>query len=221
MQQSYSQSYNAAQHVDPTIAHSISQRSGAEEQWKHFLSDINPYTTSKLTIAGVFYIILAIIAIAIDIRLIIDVAYFPFSGLLYGVFLIALGILTIILSRQQIYVLTNLFILVFFQLLITIATLVVKIIAVSDTINDSNSCSQFYDNCDRSEQVVLQIANIVHCVIVFCLLITTFVLITRARRTSTTQRTVNYVAYVPRTYSIPTSFQNPCATMNDHQSSSA
>ena len=135
--------------------------------------------------------------------------------------MIALGILTIILSRQQVYVLTNLFILVFFQLLITVATLAVKFIAVFDTINDSHSCSHFQDYCNQSELVALQITNIIHCVIVFCLLITTFVLISRARRISTTQRTVNYVAYVPRTYSVPTSFQNPCATMNDHQPSSA
>lgn len=136
--------------------------------------------------------------------------------------MIALGILTIILSRQQVYVLTSLFILVFFQLLITLPTLVVKLIAAVDTINNSDHCSHYYESCDESEQVALQIASIIHCVVVFCLLIATFILITRARRTGTTQRTaVNYVAYVPRTYSIPTSFQNPCATMNDHQSSSA
>ncbi|UJR27017.1 hypothetical protein I4U23_008322 [Adineta vaga] len=223
MNQSHTQNCAVAYNIEPAITLSTSQvhmssNTANEEQWKHFLSNIRPATSSKLIVIGVFYILIGIIAIGIEVRLLQEYTFGFYFGFLDGAFSISLGILTLILCRQQVYVLTNLFILVFFELLITIISFVFYCIALSIIDGDASHCLHSYDSCIKTGTLILLIIKIILCVITFSLLITNFILIVRARRPNIPPMTTNYVAYIPQTHSMPTSFQNPCAMTNSQQS---
>jgi hypothetical protein len=71
--QSFTQSYNAGYNPGSAINLSTSQiynpNNAGELQWKHFLTNISPYYSRKLTAIAIFYIIIAILNIGLEIRL--------------------------------------------------------------------------------------------------------------------------------------------------------
>ncbi len=141
-------------------------------------------------------------------------------GFINGVFLLLIGILTLILCRQQVYVLSSLFVAVYFQLFITIATFGLYCFIYSILQNHSSDCSYPYTYCYRTEAGIILIVDLIHSFLTFCLVIANLAIINNARRPPIAPVTSTYVVYNPQPHPMQTSFQNPAAmTMN--QSSSA
>jgi len=70
---SYTQSYNAGYNPNPTISlsasHIYNPNNVGDLQWKHFLTNISPPVSRKLTGIAIFYIIIGILNIGLEIRL--------------------------------------------------------------------------------------------------------------------------------------------------------
>jgi hypothetical protein len=64
--------YNASFHQEPMVnlAASSGSPSGNDQSWKHFLTNIPPTVTKKLTFIGVFYIIIGLLNIVLELVLI-------------------------------------------------------------------------------------------------------------------------------------------------------
>jgi hypothetical protein len=120
-----------------------------------------------------------------------------------GLFLIIVGILTLILCRQQIYVLTSLFILLIFQLVVTILTFGLYGYFLygdfEDLVNCFKSTSSF--TCDRAGQILfILIGDLVHLFLTFCLVTSNLIIIRNIRRLPITPITSNHIIYAPQTH---------------------
>jgi hypothetical protein len=138
-------------------------------------------------------------------------------GLGNGFFLFTIGILTMILCRQQVYVLTSLFIVVYYQLFVSIAAFIYYGLYASAAFHSSSHCTDLFDDCQPSTIQSILIATLVHVFITFCIVITNLVVITNARRPPIAPPA--YVVYDPHAQSMPVSFQNPCMTPINQSSS--
>ena len=135
------------------------------------------------------------------------------AGIANGSFLFMIGILTMILCRQQVYVLTSLFIVAYFQLFVSIATLIAYVFFFSIFNSyESSHCMYPSDDCEPSTVQSILIGCLVHVFITLCVIIANMVIITNARRPPYTLVAPAYVVYDPRAQSMPVSFQNPCVT---------
>jgi hypothetical protein len=69
----YTQHFNTHHNPGPMINFSTSPVNNSvnvsEQQWKHFLTNISPPVASKLNTIGVLYILIAILAIGLDVGL--------------------------------------------------------------------------------------------------------------------------------------------------------
>lgn len=119
-----------------------------------------------------------------------------------GLFLTIVGILTLILCRQQVYVLTSLFILLIFQLVVTIITLGLygyySYHAINDLINCFQSTGTF--TCNNAGKILfIVMADLIHLFLTFCLIICNLVIIKNVRRTPIIPAAPNYAQYPPQT----------------------
>jgi hypothetical protein len=130
------------------------------------------------------------------------------------VFLVIVGILTLILCRQQVYVLTSLFVLVTFQLFGTILTFILYSYfsyVISLTLTDCLVMTSPF--CYREEKILLIIiADLIHLFLTFCIIIVNLIIIRNTHRPPITPVTSTAIIYTPQTQSMPITFQNSCAT---------
>jgi len=120
-----------------------------------------------------------------------------------GLFLIIVGILTLILCRQQVYVLTSLFILLIFQLVVTILTFGLYgyflYAAFDDLVNCFKSTGSF--TCDHAGQILfILFGDLAHIFLTFCLIIVNLIIIRNVRRQPVTPVATNHIMYAPQTH---------------------
>jgi len=217
----YPQNYNAGYDPEPTINFSttsvLTSINSGEQQWKHFLTNISPFTSNRLTFIVFFYILIGILSIGLDIKLLMDQAFGYFVGSVNGFHLFFIGIVTLALCRQQVYVLTSLFVLVVFQLILTLITFAANSYFFYDRYYDISPCVDI-KSCYFNEIGTILIATLIHSFLTFCLIIANLIIIGHARRLPI-PITSRYVVYASRTQPMPPSFQNPNATPINQSSS--
>jgi hypothetical protein len=134
-------------------------------------------------------------------------------GFANGGILFLLGILTLILGRQQVFALTTLFVLIFFQLFATMGVFIFYCVIVfildSDWVTCSSS-SSYYDTCPLGTIRTIFIVDLIHLFITFCIIIMTMVMISNARRPVTPFAMAPQVVYSNQMAAMPVSFDNPC-----------
>ncbi|CAF0817828.1 unnamed protein product [Rotaria sordida] len=72
----------------------------------HLLTRIPSSVSLKLTVGGIFYIILGLVAIGLDIGIIVN-ALMSFGGIINGVYLFTTGILILHLCRHEVFMYTE------------------------------------------------------------------------------------------------------------------
>lgn len=209
-----------------------------EQQWKHYTSNIPGDYVSKFSLVGSAFIIIGILNIGMEIGLILN-GFFEWAhpsflperqpflarfgvGFANGGVLFLLGILTLILGRQQVFALTTLFVLIFFQLFATIGVFIFYFLIVfvlSNWLSCSGS-SWSYATCPLDTIKTIFIVNLVHVFLTFCLVIMTLMMISNARRPKSPLPMAHQVVYSNQMVPMSASFDNPChVTVN--QSSTA
>ncbi|CAF1054206.1 unnamed protein product [Adineta steineri] len=215
MNPSYTQNPSAGYNAEPSLNFStlqaVNYNNVGEQNWKHFLTKTPANVTKKLNILAVFCIIIGIVNVAIEFRLLHDNIFSFIIGFVNGFFLISFGILTFILACQQVYVLSNLFVVAYFQMLFTIATFIVYCIIFFGIYGHGSRCSYPSTYCLENEVQIALIVDLISNFFTFWLLITILTVITSARRPQMTSTMPSYVAYVPQTQPMHTSFHNPYA----------
>ena len=133
-------------------------------------------------------------------------------GFYNGGILFLLGILTMVLGRQQVFALTTLFVLIFFQLFASMGYFVFYFLisfVLRSTWLQCSSGTHYYDNCPLGTIETIIIANLVHVFITFCLVIVTLVMISNARRPKPAMMMAPQVIYNNQVAAVPVSFENP------------
>ena len=200
-----------------------------DQQWKHYTSNISGEYVSKFSLVGSAFIIIGILNVGMEFGLINNGFFewvhssFPSErqtffarfgvGFANGGVLFLLGILTLILCRQQVFALTTLFVLIFFQLFATIGVFVFYFLIVFVLSSSWLSCSGTswdYSTCPLGTIKTIFIVNLVHVFITFCLVIMTLVMISHARQPRSSLTLAPQVVYSNQMGPMPVSFDNPC-----------
>ncbi|CAF2132315.1 unnamed protein product [Rotaria magnacalcarata] len=177
--------------------------------WNHLITKIPPSVATKLSIGGVFYILLGLLSIGLDVGAIVN-GMLSFGGFVNGIFLVIIGILILYLSRHEVYVLTSMFILVFFELFLTIGNAIGFIILFS-TVPSCGDWSSF--QCYSGTWRAILIADLITCFVILCLTIINMNTITRGRRPQCASAMAPTILYAPQMQPANFSFANPSTTI--------
>jgi hypothetical protein len=143
---------------------------------------------------------------------------FSFYGaFVNGVLLIIAGVVTLVLCRQQIYTLTSLFVLLIFQLHVTIIALGFYVVFTIFAFNNLSICSDTsYYSCSRyTIAVVITVIDLLHFLFTIGLIIFNLVIIKNARQLPIIPVAFNYASNNPQAQAMPVVFHNPHAvTLN-------
>ena len=120
-----------------------------------------------------------------------------------------MGTLTLILCRQQVYVLTSLFVVVFFQLMLSLTVFLAYAYIFYEFYKSKITCYEPLEYCSWTPFYTVLIVHMLHVFLTFCLAVTNLIIIKNARRLPIPSQAPRYVMFAP---SPPVSFQNPRAT---------
>jgi hypothetical protein len=141
-----------------------------------------------------------------------------YGAFVNGPLLFIVGVVTLVLCRQQIYTLTSLHVLLIFQLHATIIVFGLYIYCTIFAFNTLGDCSDtaYHDNCSlRMTAVVVLIVDLIHLFLTISIIIVNLVIINNARRPPTTSVRLNYVMNNPQSQVMPVIYHNPHAmTLN-------
>lgn len=127
------------------------------------------------------------------------------GGFVNGASLFIVGCITLVLCRQQIYVLTSQCVLVIIQLFITIIIFGFYGYCLYNTFDTLGKCLEtgIFINCGREGKITaVLIGDLIHLFLTFCLIIVNLVIIRNVRRPPPNSEMTNYMVYTPQTESI-------------------
>ncbi|CAF3299322.1 unnamed protein product [Rotaria socialis] len=177
--------------------------------WNHLITKIPPSVATKLNIGGCSYVLLGLLSIGLDVGAIVN-GMISFGGFINGFLLLIIGILILYLSRHEVYVLTSIFILVFFELFFNIINAIGFIIIFSTltSCDDSSSFQCFYGTWST-----ILIVDLVTCFVTLCLTIFNMITITSGRRPQYASAVTPTILYAPQMQPANVLYANPSAVI--------
>ncbi|UJR16584.1 hypothetical protein I4U23_003484 [Adineta vaga] len=158
------------------------------------LRDIVPMTVprklvGKLCIISVYNILVGVTAIGLDIGLHINDGFSLLSGTVNGLYMIFVGILILILRREEIYILANFFILIFFQLFFILLPLATYIFLI---FSPQERCRNSYGRgCEPKNLIIINLSVLI-LLLTICMIIYSLTVIRNGRRARITSLSATY-----------------------------
>lgn len=126
------------------------------------------------------------------------------GGFINGIYIFIVGILLIYLSRHQVYVLTSLFILVFFELFCCLGSGILFTIMLTEL----RGCD-YFSICREGSWRIILIVHLINNVIMFFFAVVTLSIIANGRRPQAVSTFPQTIIYARQSEAIPITVSNP------------